>query len=198
MAKTPVPRRSDCQDDGGFVEGLLAVLVERGVDWCYDEEISQLQHAVQSALLARSEQGTSVAVAAALLHDIGHFLMADAAQDERNQDRDLRHEIVGANWLSQAFLPEVTEPVRLHVPAKRYLCATETGYWDDLSEGSKISLRKQGGPMKPTEVEAFAKLPACDAALELRRIDDRAKLVGLATPPVEDFAQDLLKALIPR
>ena len=180
------------------MEGLLAVLVERGVDWCYDEEISQLQHAVQSALLARSEQGTSVAVAAALLHDIGHFLMADAAQDERNQDRDLRHEIVGANWLSQAFLPEVTEPVRLHVPAKRYLCATETGYWDDLSEGSKISLRKQGGPMKPTEVEAFAKLPACDAAVELRRIDDRAKLVGLATPPVEDFAQDLLKALIPR
>ena len=66
MAKRSVPRRSDCQDDGGFVEGLLAVLVERGVDWCYDEEISQLQHAVQSALLARSEQGTSVAVAAAL------------------------------------------------------------------------------------------------------------------------------------
>ena len=88
--------------------------------------------------------------------------------------------------------------MRLHVPAKRYLCATETGYWDDLSEGSKISLRKQGGPMKPTEVEAFAKLPACDAAVELRRIDDRAKVVGLATPPVEDFAQDLLKGLIPR
>jgi len=181
-----------------FVEAILAVLVERGSDWCYDEEISQLQHAVQSALLARSEQGSSEAVAAALLHDIGHFLMADSAQDERNQDRDLRHETVGANWLSHAFGPEVTEPVRLHVPAKRYLCATEPGYWDDLSEGSKISLRKQGGLMDKNEVAAFARLPGYTAALRLRRIDDRAKVVGLATPAVDDFSQDLLNSLIAR
>ena len=191
-------RRSDCHDDEAFIEALLSVLVERGTHWRYDEEVSQLEHAVQSAVLARLEDGASEAIAAALLHDIGHFLMADAAQDERNRNRDLRHETVGANWLSHAFGPKVTEPVRLHVPAKRYLCATESGYWEDLSEGSKISLQKQGGPMKPTGVEAFAKLPACDAALELRRIDDRAKVVGLATPPVEDFAQDLLNALIPR
>ena len=197
MSKTPVPRRSDCADDRVFVEAILAVLVERGSDWCYDEEISQLQHAVQSALLARSEQGSSEAVAAALLHDIGHFLMADAAQDERNRDRDLRHETVGANWLSQAFGPEVTKPVRLHVPAKRYLCATEPGYWDDLSEGSKISLRKQGGPMNDNEVAAFVKLPGCEAALQLRRIDDRAKVVGLATPPMGSFTEDLLAALKP-
>ena len=197
MSKTPVPRRSDCADDRVFVEAILAVLVERGSDWCYDEEISQLQHAVQSALLARSEQGSSEAVAAALLHDIGHFLMADAAQDERNQDRDLRHETVGANWLSQAFGPEVTEPVRLHVPAKRYLCATEPGYWDDLSEGSKISLRKQGGPMNKNEVAAFAILPGYAAALRLRRIDDRAKVVGLVTPPMGSFTEYLLAALKP-
>ena len=184
-------------DDRAFIEALLAVLVERGSDWWYDEEVSQLQHAVQSALLARSEQGSSEAVAAALLHDIGHFLMADAAQDERNQDRDLRHETVGANWLSHAFGPEVTEPVRLHVPAKRYLCATEPGYWDDLSEGSKISLRKQGGPMNKNEVAAFAKQPGCEAALQLRRIDDRAKVVGLATPPMGSFTEDLLAALKP-
>jgi phosphonate degradation associated HDIG domain protein len=197
MAQAPVRRRSDCADDRAFIEALLAVLVERGSDWCYDEEISQLQHAVQSALLARSEQGTSEAVAAALLHDIGHFLMADAAQDERNRDRDLRHETVGANWLSQAFGPEVTEPVRLHVPAKRYLCATEPGYWDDLSEGSKISLRKQGGPMDEAEVAAFAKQPGCEAALQLRRIDDRAKVVGLVTPPMGSFTEDLLASLKP-
>ena len=197
MSKTPVPRRSDCADDRVFVEAILAVLVERGSDWCYDEEISQLQHAVQSALLARSEQGSSEAVAAALLHDIGHFLMADAAQDERNRNRDLRHETVGANWLSQAFGPEVTEPVRLHVPAKRYLCATEPGYWDDLSEGSKISLRKQGGPMNKNEATAFATLPGYAAALRLRRIDDRAKVVGLVTPPMGSFTEYLLAALKP-
>jgi len=197
MAQAPVRRRSDCADDCAFIEALLAVLVERGSDWCYDEKISQLQHAVQSALLARSEQGTSKAVTAALLHDIGHFLMADAAQDERNRDRDLRHETVGANWLSQAFGPEVTEPVRLHVPAKRYLCATEPGYWDDLSEGSKISLRKQGGPMDEAEVAAFAKQPGCEAALQLRRIDDRAKVVGLVTPPMGSFTEDLLASLKP-
>ena len=195
MSQAPVPRRSDCVDDRAFIEALLAVLVERGTDWCYDEEVSQLQHAVQGAILARSEQGNSEAVTAALLHDIGHFLMADAAQDERNRDRDLRHETVGANWLSHAFVPEVTEPVRLHVPAKRYLCATEPGYWDDLSEGSKISLRKQGGPMDDNEVAAFAKLPGCEAALQLRRIDDRAKLVGFVTPPVDDFLKDLLNSL---
>ena len=197
MSKTPVPRRSDCADDRVFVEAILAVLVERGSDWCYDEEISQLQHAVQSALLARLEQGSSEAVAAALLHDIGHFLMADAAQDERNRNRDLRHETVGANWLSQAFGPEVTEPVRLHVPAKRYLCATEPGYWDDLSEGSKISLRKQGGPMNKNEATAFATLPGYAAALRLRRIDDRAKVVGLVTPPMGSFTEYLLAALKP-
>ena len=184
-------------DDHAFIEALLAVLVERGTDWCYDEEVSQLQHAVQGAILARSEQGNSKDVAAALLHDIGHFLMADAAQDERNQDRDLRHETVGANWLSHAFVPEVTEPVRLHVPAKRYLCATEPGYWEDLSEGSKISLRKQGGPMNKNEVAAFAMLPGYEAALQLRRIDDRAKVVGLATPPMGSFTEDLLAALKP-
>ena len=182
-------------DDRAFIEALLAVLVERGTDWRYDEEVSQLEHAVQGAVLARSEQGNSKAVTAALLQDIGHFLMADAAQDERNQDRDLRHETVGANWLSHVFVPEVTEPVRLHVPAKRYLCATEPGYWDDLSEGSKISLRKQGGPMNNNEVVVFAKLLGCEAALELRRIDDRAKLVGFVTPPVDDFLQDLLNSL---
>ena len=184
-------------DDRAFIEALLAVLVERGTDWRYDEEVSQLQHAVQGAILARSEQGNSEAVAAALLHDIGHFLMADAAQDEGNRDRDLRHETVGANWLSHAFVPEVTEPVRLHVPAKRYLCATEPGYWEDLSEGSKISLRKQGGPMNKNEVAAFAMLPGYEAALQLRRIDDRAKVVGLATPPMGSFTEDLLAALKP-
>ena len=197
MSQAPVPRRSDYVDDRAFIEALLAVLVERGTDWRYDEEVSQLEHAVQSALLARSEQGNSKDVAAALLHDIGHFLMADAAQDERNQDRDLRHETVGANWLSHAFVPEVTEPVRLHVPAKRYLCATEPGYWEDLSEGSKISLRKQGGPMNKNEVAAFAMLPGYEAALQLRRIDDRAKVVGLATPPMGSFTEDLLAALKP-
>ena len=196
-SKLPVLRRSDCEDDRAFIEALLAVLVERGTHWCYDEKVSQLEHAVQGAVIARSEQGNSEDITAALLHDIGHFLMADAAQDERNQDRDLRHETVGANWLSHAFVPKVTEPVRLHVPAKRYLCATEPGYWDDLSEGSKISLRKQGGPMNKNEVAAFATLPGYAAALRLRRIDDRAKAVGLVTAPMESFTEYLLAALKP-
>ena len=80
MSQAPVPRRSDCVDDRAFIEALLAVLVERGADWCYDEEVSQLEHAVQGAILSRSEQGNSKDVAAALLHDIGHFLMADVMQ----------------------------------------------------------------------------------------------------------------------
>ena len=195
MSDAPVLKRTDCHDDQAFIEALLSVLVERGTHWRYDEEVSQLEHAVQSAVLARLEDGASEAIAAALLHDIGHFLMADAARDERNRNRDLRHETVGANWLSHAFGPKVTEPVRLHVPAKRYLCATESGYWEDLSEGSKISLQKQGGPMNKNEVAAFAKLPGCEAALRLRRIDDRAKVAGLATSPIGSFTEHLLAAL---
>ncbi len=85
MSQAPVPRRSDYVDDRAFIEALLAVLVERGTDWRYDEEVSQLEHACAGCSPGAFGAGQQQGVAAALLHDIGHFLMADAAQDERNR-----------------------------------------------------------------------------------------------------------------
>ena len=192
---TGAPERSGFSHDKDFVDALLAWIVKCGANWCYDEQITLLEHAVQSAVLARSKSGDSADITAALLHDVGHFLMQSQAKDERFHDRDLKHEIVGANWLARAFCPQVTEPVRLHVPAKRYLCAVDPGYWAGLSDGSKTSLVKQGGPMSEAKAKEFSALPGCDAAVRLRRIDDQAKVVGLAIGPIEDFTDHLIKTL---
>ena len=189
------PERSGFAKDKDFVNALLAWIVKCGADWYYDEEITQLEHAVQEAALARLQGGDSADITAALLHDVGHFLMQSQAKDKRFHDRDLKHEIVGANWLAHAFCPQVTEPVRLHVPAKRYLCAVDPGYRARLSDGSKTSLVKQGGPMSEAKAKEFSALPGCDAAVRLRRIDDQAKVVGLAIRPIEDFADHLVKTL---
>jgi phosphonate degradation associated HDIG domain protein len=189
------PERSDFSNNKDFVDALLAWIVKCGTDWYYDEGITQLEHAVQSAVLARSKSGNSADITAALLHDVGHFLMQSQAKDKRFHDRDLKHEIVGANWLARAFCPQVTEPVRLHVPAKRYLCAVDPGYWAGLSDGSKTSLVKQGGPMSEAKAKEFSALPGCDAAVRLRQIDDQAKVAGLAIGPIEDFADHLVKTL---
>jgi [1-hydroxy-2-(trimethylamino)ethyl]phosphonate dioxygenase len=189
------PKRADFCSDEKFVDTLLAEIDRLGADWRYDEEVTQLEHAIQSAWLARQNGDSSVEITAALLHDIGHFLMAHAAQDERHKDRDLKHEEVGANWLNQYFLPEVAEPVRLHVPAKRYLCKTRAGYWDDLSQGSKISLEKQGGPMSQDEANAFEALPSHNSAVKLRLYDDEAKVIDRVTPSISDFAKDVINSL---
>jgi len=192
---TGAPERSGFSHDKDFVDALLAWIVKCGASWCYDEQITQLEHAVRSAVLARSKSGDSADITAALLHDVGHFLMQSQTKDDRYRDRDLKHEIVGANWLARSFCPQVTEPVRLHVPAKRYLCAVDPGYRAGLSDGSKTSLIKQGGPMSEAKAKEFSALPGCDAAVRLRRIDDQAKVAGLAIPPIEDFAGHLVKTL---
>ena len=127
--------------------------------------------------------------------------MKEHWQREDFLDKDLKHEIVGANWLQQFFPKPVTEPIRRHVPAKRYLCAIDTQYWSGLSDGSKSSLVKQGGPMAEREVDEFELTPGYEAAVRLRRIDDRAKVVGLDVPPLshyDDAVLSLLTALIQR
>ena len=104
--------------------------------------------------------------------------------------KDLKHEIVGANWLQQFFPKPVTVPIRLHVPAKRYLCAIDTQYWPGLSDGSKSSLVKQGGPMAEREVDEFELAAGHDAVVRLRRIDDRANVVDLEVPSLSQCADN--------
>lgn len=154
------------------------------------EAVTQLQHGLQAAELARRDGAGPELVAAALLHDVGH-LLHDLPDDAPDQGIDDRHEVLGQRWLQDHFPPAVVEPVRLHVDAKRYLCAVEPGYLGHLSEPSRQSLALQGGPMNPDEVRAFEAGPHAAAAARLRRWDDLAKDPSMVTPPIEAFAAEL-------
>lgn len=154
----------------------------------YDEGLSQLAHALQTAALAERAGASDVLVAAALLHDIGHLLDLAAAEDSwEPAEIDLAHESVGARHLSWLFGPGVTAPIALHVRAKRYRAAVDATYAAQLSEGSTHSLAVQGGPMSPEEVAAFESNPAFEAALSLREWDDGGKIDGLDVPPLEHY-----------
>ncbi len=160
------------------------------------EAVSQAEHALQAAWLAEQGGGDDALVAAALLHDIGH-LLAGLGDDPAAEGIDDRHEEAGGAFLRAWFGPEVTEPVRLHVAAKRYLCATEPGYFERLAPDSVLSLRLQGGPMPPGEAAAFRALHGAEAAVALRRLDEQAKEPGLATPPVAHFLPRVAACLRP-
>ncbi len=105
--------------------------------------------------------------------------------------------LAGHAYLTGCFGPEVTEPVRLHVAAKRYLCAAEPDYFGKLSPDSVLSLSLQGGPMSSEEAAAFRAQPHADAAVQLRRYDEAAKAKDLPTPPAEHFRPHLERCLRP-
>mgnify|MGYP006274863965 CR=1 FL=1 len=154
---------------------VLSDMVEKhGSDLYGGEPVTQLQHALQCAQLAENEGASPALITAALLHDVGH-LLEDDFDDAPAHDQDRRHEDLGDAFLSKWFGPDVTEPVRLHVAAKRYLCAVEPGYFDALSPMSRHSLMLQGGPMSEAEVAEFEANPYCKDAVRLRRWDDRGK-----------------------
>lgn len=163
---------------------IAALFLQRGEEAYFGEAVTQAAHALQCAQLATDEGAAPELIAAALLHDIGHLF---DPEDIADQGIDGLHEEQGARWLEAHFPPSVTEPVRLHVPAKRYLCAVEPGYLAGLSPASVKSLALQGGPFTPDEVAAFESNPHFAAAVRLRRWDDTAKVVGLAVAPIETY-----------
>jgi phosphonate degradation associated HDIG domain protein len=156
--------------------------------------INQQQHALQAAWLAEKDGRGDALVTASLLHDIGHMIH-DLGDNPADAGVDDRHEELGHAWLVQHFGPEVTEPVRLHVAAKRYLCAIESDYFARLSPDSVTSLALQGGPMSAEEVAAFRASPQAEAAVILRRYDEQAKVKGLETPPVAHFMPAVARCL---
>jgi phosphonate degradation associated HDIG domain protein len=158
--------------------------------------INQRQHAFQAALLAEQQGCPEALVVASLLHDIGH-MVHNLGENPAEAGVDDEHERLGHEFLMTMFGPEVTEPVRLHVAAKRYLCATEADYFAKLSKDSVLSLSLQGGPMSPPEVAAFEALPNYAAAVQLRRFDEQAKVKGLATPEVSHFMPYVARAILP-
>lgn len=166
---------------------LVALFASPAARRMYDEEVTELDHALQTAALAHAEGAPDHLVAAALLHDVGHLVSDDNVPLDEDLAEDFHHERVGARYLARWFGPEVTAPVALHVAAKRYLCAVEPGYLDDLSPSSARSLALQGGPMSPAEVEAFERLAHHEAATLVRRWDDRAKVAGLAVADLDAY-----------
>jgi phosphonate degradation associated HDIG domain protein len=172
----------------GDTNEIVEMLHERGDSQYGGESVTQLEHALQAAYFAEQEGASPFLITAALLHDVGHLLhsLPDDAPDRGVDDR---HEDLAARWLQKRFGHEVVEPARLHVDAKRYLCAVEHDYFQSLSPPSVISLRLQGGPMTADEVEAFRANPFYREAIALRRWDDAAKVPAMKTPPLEHFAQ---------
>ncbi|MCX5195193.1 HD domain-containing protein [Streptomyces sp. NBC_00249] len=175
---------------------LLAALFEgEGSAEYLGEAVTQAGHMLQAGALAEAAGAPAHLVAAALLHDIGHFHGTVTGRDLMEGGVDNRHSHTGADWLARWFGPEVTEPVRLHVAAKRYLCAAEPGYFDLLSEASVHTLRVQGGPMTPEQVRAFEALAGAADAVAVRRWDERAKDPEADTPDFGHF-RPLLAGLL--
>jgi len=173
-----------------IVDELLTLYAEKANQLYGDEQVTQLAHALQSAALAEAEGADETLVAAALLHDVGHLIDKHApGAAARGVDR--RHEEIAAGYLSRWFRPEVVEPIRGHVAAKRCLVTTEPGYFDTLSEGSVRSLKVQGGPMSAEEVRAFMAQPGAEAALRLRKWDDLAKVPGKKVPDLEHYRRHI-------
>ncbi|MFZ3035090.1 MAG: phytanoyl-CoA dioxygenase family protein [Parvibaculum sp.] len=154
------------------------------------ENISQLQHALQSAMLAEACGEAPTLILAALLHDVGHMIHK-LGENPAGEGIDDRHEIIGAKWLAKRLPDAVSEPVRLHVEAKRYLCATDLTYFDRLAPDSILSLKLQGGPMTAEEAAAFIIKPFAADAVRLRMLDEEAKDPCLETPPVSYFLRHL-------
>lgn len=153
------------------------------------EAVSQEQHALQCAMLAEEACAPPELVAACLLHDLGHLLHAhaDAAKDDLHEYRSLP-------FLRGEFPEAVLQPVRLHVAAKRFLCAMDAEYLDELSPASRRSLELQGGAFSEAEVQKFLAEPHAMDAVALRRWDDMAKVPGRATRGWDHYAGVLEQA----
>lgn len=169
------------------VKEILSLYESKGNRAYEGEGVTQLEHALQSAHLAEQAGAPAELVCAALLHDLGH-LLNDRGETPTLRGVDDRHQYVALPFLRKAFPEAVFGPVRLHVDAKRYLCATRPGYREALSADSKRSLELQGGVFAPEEAERFIRQPFAAEAVSVRLWDDAAKVAGAATPDLTYFA----------
>lgn len=165
---------------------LLDMMATKGAGLYGGEAITQEAHALQAAALAEHDGQAAHVIVAALLHDIGHLYEPGFAE-ALDKAADGRHEMIGQALLKRWFGPNVTEPVRLHVAAKRYLCATRPHYFATLSPASVRSLALQGGPMSADEVARFEAEPHWRDAVQVRLYDDLAKDPEMVTPDLAHF-----------
>lgn len=169
------------------LDKILQAFDQRGQAAYALEEVTQREHALQSAALAREEEAPDSLVCAALLHDLGHILSDSQMPEHLEDDLHDRHEEKAYRFLQEHFGDAVAEPVKLHVAAKRYLCTTEPSYEKQLSPTSLKSYHDQGGPMQAEELLAFEQNPYYRDALRLRRWDDIAKVPNKDVPALETY-----------
>ncbi|TVQ50023.1 MAG: HD domain-containing protein [Gloeocapsa sp. DLM2.Bin57] len=154
-----------------MLKQISKILLTRGKQQYDGEAVSQLEHALQCAYLAQQAKNSPSAIASCLLHDLGHLLPGVIPHQEN-----------ALSLLTPIFKPKVTEPIKLHVEAKRYLCSVDPQYYSTLSLASQHSLARQGGKFSQAESANFLAQPYATAAIQLRRWDDQAKVAGLVTP----------------
>ena len=179
----------DCVDE------IFVLFGQQGKAAYFGEAVSQEEHALQAAHFAVQDRAPEALVVAALLHDIGHLI--DAREDAADRGIDAHHEDAGCDWLGHHYPSAVTEPVRLHVAAKRYLCSVDPDYLHGLSPTSVKSLQLQGGVFTPEEAVEFLRLPFGEDAVRLRHWDDAGKVVGLAVPGLAAYRDALVRQLKP-
>jgi gamma-butyrobetaine dioxygenase len=160
---------------------VLDLFAARGHE-TYSERVTMAEHACQAAALAHADGADDALVLAALLHDMGHFL-----SDPDSAFGVTDHGTTGGAWVAERFVDGVSEPVRLHVAAKRYRCFVDPGYEAQLSPASIGTLKLQGGPMSDDEAAAFEAEPFAVAALAVRAWDDGGKVDGLDIPAVDHW-----------
>jgi len=189
----PSPPAKPLLDKDDFVDQILALYAARGSEH-YGEDVSQSEHAEQCAHHARQDSASEALIVAALLHDIGH-LMHKLGADAADRGIDTRHERIGAGFLARGFPPEVTEPIALHVQAKRYRATIDPEYVGRLSAASLQSFALQGGAMSAAECETFRSHPHHEAAMRLRGYDEMGKVVGARIAALASY-EPLLRALV--
>jgi phosphonate degradation associated HDIG domain protein len=175
-----------------IVAFLGSIFDRRGSEEYLGEPVTMGEHMLQGATLAQRAGHSDQIIAAALLHDIGHFT-SEFGTFSMQDTEDRHHEDAGAEILERFFPSVITDCVRYHVAAKRYLCAVKPEYGARLSEASIHSLNLQGGPMSDHEVAAFRKNPNLDAIIAVRYLDEAGKIEGMETPDFWHFAPILQK-----
>jgi phosphonate degradation associated HDIG domain protein len=177
------------------VDEVFELFRKAGRSAYFGEPVSQEEHALQCAFLAEQAGARDTLIVAALLHDVGH-LLHQKGEDIAERGSDARHEQIGHAWLIRRFGVAVAEPVRLHVAAKRFLCATDNEYLAQLSPASQLSLQLQGGPFSASECIRFAADPCHADAVRLRIWDDEAKVADLTVPALDHYRQRLEAAAL--
>ena len=168
------------------ISDICVLFARKGSRSYAGEPVNQIEHALQTAMRAEDDGASPALVTAALLHDLGH-LLNDQGESPTLRGVDDLHQFAALPFLRPLFAEDVTAPIRLHVDAKRYLCATRDGYFEALSADSKRSLVLQGGMFTPEESRMFIAQPYGHDSVRLRLWDDMAKVEGAVTPPLAHF-----------